>query len=219
MQHYVARTFSATKEAGIATANRYELNQRAQAMADTRRRITRATVELHQTLGPARTSVSEIARRAGVDRVTVYRHFPDDAALFAACSSEFRACHPLPDVASWSKLADPRQRLRRGLRDLYGYYEQTEPMLANVIRDAEHMPALRAVGAPRRQWLAQAEEQLARGWQGNARQIRHAIAIALDFHTWQILVRQRGLSRSQVIRLMLAMVEGAGCNSRTPSGE
>ena len=73
--------------------------------------------------------------------------------------------------------------------------------------------------APRRQWLAQAEQQLARGWQGNARQIRHAIAIALDFHTWQILVRQRGLSRSQVIRLMLAMVEGAGCNSRTPSGE
>lgn len=207
------------KEAGIAEANRYELNQRAQAMADTRRRITRATVELHQTLGPARTSVSEIARRAGVDRVTVYRHFPDDAALFAACSTDFRARNPLPDTAGWSKLADPRQRLRRGLRDLYGYYEQTEPMLANVIRDAEHMPALRATGAPRRQWLAQAEQQLARGWQGNARQIRHAIAIALDFHTWQILVRQRGLSRSQVIRLMLAMVEGAGCNSRTPSGE
>ena len=219
MQHYVARTFSATKEAGIAKANRYELNQRAQAMADTRRRITRATVELHQTLGPARTSVSEIARRAGVDRVTVYRHFPDDAALFAACSTDFRARNPLPDIARWSKLADPRQRLRRGLGDLYGYYERTEPMLANVIRDAEHMPALRAAGAPRRQWLAQAEEQLARDWQGNARQIRHAIAIALDFHTWQILVRQRGLSRSQVIRLMLAMVEGAGCNSRTPRGE
>jgi AcrR family transcriptional regulator len=149
----------------------------------------------------------------------VYRHFPDDAALFAACSSDFRARNPLPDIARWSKLADPRQRLRRGLRDLYGYYERTEPMLANVIRDAEHMPALRAAGAPRRQWLAQAEQQLAQGWQGNAGQIRHAIAIALDFHTWQILVRQRGLSRSQVIRLMLAMVEGAGCNSRTPRGD
>ncbi len=188
-------------------------------MADTRRRITRATVELHQTLGPARTSVSEIARRAGVDRVTVYRHFPDDEALFAACSTDFRARNPLPDITRWSKLADPRQRLRRGLRDLYSYYEQTEPMLAHVIRDAEHMPALRAVGAPRRQWLARAEEQLAQGWQGNARQIRHAIAIALDFHTWQTLTHQRGLSRNQAIRLMLAMVDGAGCNSRTPSGE
>jgi len=209
MQRYVARTFQPPRRPAIATAKRYELNQRAQAMADTRRRITRATVELHQTLGPARTSVSEIARRAGVDRVTVYRHFPDDAALFAACSSDFRARNPLPGIARWSKLTDPRQRLRRGLRDLYGYYEQTEPMLANVIRDAEHMPALRAAGAPRRQWLAQAEQQLAQDWQGNPRQIRHAIAITLDFHTWQTLTRQRGLSRNQAIRLMLAMVEGA----------
>ena len=219
MQHYVARTFRRPRRSGIATAKRYQLNQRAQAMADTRRRITRATVELHQTLGPARTSVSEIARQAGVDRVTVYRHFPDDAALFAACSADFRARNPLPDTASWSKLADPRQRLRRALRDLYGYYGHTEPMLANVIRDAGHMPALRAAGAPRRQWLAQAEEQLARGWQGNARQIRHAIAVAIDFHTWQTLTHQRDLSRNQAIQLMLAMVEGAGCNSRTPSGE
>jgi AcrR family transcriptional regulator len=178
-------------------------------MADTRRRITRAAVELHQTLGPARTSVSEIARRAGVDRVTVYRHFPDDAALLAACSADFRARNPLPGTARWSTLTDPRQRLRRGLRDLYSYYEQTGPMLANVIRDAEHMPALRAAGAPRRQWLAQAEEQLAQGWQGNPRQIRHAIAVATDFHTWQTLTHQRGLTRNQVIRLMLAMVDGA----------
>jgi len=186
-------------------------------MADTRRRITRAAVELHQTLGPARTSVSEIARRAGVDRVTVYRHFPDDAALFAACSSDFRACNPLPGIASWSKLTDPRQRLRRGLRDLYSYYEQTGPMLANVIRDAEHMPALRAAGAPRRQWLAQAEEQLAQGWQGNPRQIRHAIAIALDFHTWQTLTRQRGVTRNQVIRLMLSMVDGVAWRTTPPA--
>lgn len=95
-------------------------------------------------------------------RVTVYRRFPDDAALFAACSTDFRARNPLPGIASWSKLTDPRQRLRRGLRDLYSYYEQTEPMLANVIRDTGHMPALRAAGAPRRRWLARAEEQLAR---------------------------------------------------------
>gem|GEM_PF-6502783 len=84
-----------------------------------------------------------------------------------------------------------------------------------MICNAEHMPVLRAVGAPRRRWLAQAEEQLAQGWQGNPREIRHAIAIALDFHTWQTLMRQRGLTPNQGIQLMLAMVEGGACHSRT----
>lgn len=90
-------------------------------------------------------------------------------------------------------------------------------MLANVIRDAEHMPALRAAGAPRRQWLAQAEERIAQGWPGNPRQIRHAIAIALDFCTWQTLTHQRDLTRNQAIRLMLAMVEGAAGRTTTPT--
>ena len=178
-------------------------------MERTRRRITTAAVELHQSIGPAQTSVSEIARRAGVDRVTVYRHFPDDVALFGACSAEFAARNPLPEIAGWSDIADPRERLRRALQALYGYYERTEAMLSHVLRDAENMPALRQVGAPRRQWLAQVEERLAQGWDGNASQARHAIALALDFQTWQTLVGKRRLNSDQAIALTLAMVDGA----------
>ena len=185
------------------------LKERAEAMERTRRRITSATVELHQSVGPAQTSVTEIGRRAGVDRVTVYRHFPDDAALFRACSADFAARNPPPDAAEWTDITDPRGRLRRALRALYGYYEQTEPMLSNVLRDAETMPALHEAVAYRSQWLARVEERLAQDWDGDVGQVRHAIAIAADFRTWQMLVRKRRLNPDEAIRLMLAMVQGA----------
>jgi AcrR family transcriptional regulator len=194
------------------------LKERAEAMERTRRRITAAAVELHQSIGPAQTSVSEIARRAGVDRVTVYRHFPDDAALFRACSADFAARNPLPGDAEWADVPDPGERLRWALRALYGYYERTEAMLSHVLRDAETIPALREVGAYRRQWLAQAEERLVQDWDGDVGQARHAIALALDFRTWQTLVRKRRLNSDEAIRLMLAMVHGAAFHSDGPHG-
>lgn len=101
------------------------------------------------------------------------------------CSADFAARNPPPDVAEWTDIADPRERLRRALRALYGYYERTEAMLSNVLRDAETMPALREEVAYRRQWLAQVQERLAQGWDGDADQVRHAIALAADFRTWQ----------------------------------
>lgn len=195
----------------MAETKTYELKRRAEAMADTRRRITEAAVALHESVGPARTSVSEIARRAGVDRVTVYRHFPDEAALFRACSQHYAAGHPLPDPARWAELADPRERLRSALDAIYDYYERNETLLANVTRDAEHMPAVRAAGGYRRQWLTEVEQGLAQGWNGNSKQVGHAVALALDFRTWQTFVRKRDLSTRQAIRLMLAMVGGAAC--------
>ena len=195
----------------MAERKTYELKRRAEAMASTRRRITEATVALHQSVGPARTSVSEIARRAGVDRVTVYRHFPDEAALFRSCAQHYAARNPLPDPAEWSEPADPRERLRRALAAVYGYYERHEALLANVTRDAEHMPAVHAAGVYRRQWLADVEQGLAQGWDGNFQQVGHAVALALDFRNWQTLVRKRGLSTRQAIGIMLAMVRGAAC--------
>src|ERR671934_514431 len=123
----------------MATKRKYELKKRAEQLAETRRRITEATVELHRTVGPAATRISEVARRAGVQRVTVYNHFPDDASLLAACSAHWRALHPPPDPAAWDG------DLRRALRELYAWYRETEPMTANVLRDAQTIPALRVI--------------------------------------------------------------------------
>ena len=130
------------------TTRKYELKQRAAEMAMTRRRITEAAVELHGTVGPARTTLSAIAPRAGVQRHTVYRHFPSESELYDACSTHFLAENPFPDPSSWRAIADPERRLSRALDELYAYYEGTEQMFTNVFRDLELVEALPRRSSP-----------------------------------------------------------------------
>jgi AcrR family transcriptional regulator len=170
---------------------KYELKKRAERLAETRRRITEATLELHRTVGPAATQVNEVARRAGVQRMTVYNHFPDEASLFAACSAHWRALHPAPDLAAWRAVDEPGKRLRLGLRELYAWYRETEPMTANVLRDAQILPTLRPIieGGLLR-YLDQARQVLTEpsGAPGRRRERVDAAARAtVDFHTWRAL--------------------------------
>src|SRR5215213_9781287 len=115
---------------------KYEMKKRAELQRETRRRIVEATVELHRTRGPANTTIKEIAQRAGVNRLTVYNHFPDITDLLRACSRSWAERHPPPDPAPWALIDDPQERLRTALTELYGFYARTEPMRANVLRDA-----------------------------------------------------------------------------------
>jgi AcrR family transcriptional regulator len=189
---------------------RYELKERARKREDTRRRITEAAVELHGTVGPARTTIKEVAERAGVERVTVYRHFPDDAALFEACSSHWAERNPPPAIEPWRAVDDPEARLRVALAEVYAWYAGTEPMLTNVTRDSELMPALAAVGERRRSHLRAAEDLLAEGWdEGEPEFLRAALGHALDFRTWRSLVREQGLDAEDAVELMARSVRCA----------
>src|ERR671915_1215643 len=98
---------------------KYEMKRRARRQEETRRRIIEATVELHQTVGMARTTISAIAEKAGVQRLTVYRHFPDERALFHACTGHWRAANPPPEPGPWSQIADPHERLGMALAEVY----------------------------------------------------------------------------------------------------
>ena len=129
----------------IRVARKYELKKRAERQDGTRQRIVEAAVRLHTTVGPARTSISAIAEEAGVERHTVYRHFPDDRSLFLACSGQYAADHPLPDPAGWTAIADPEGRLRHGLTELYAYYEAYGDELAPIVRDLAVHPLTREV--------------------------------------------------------------------------
>ena len=169
------------------STRKYEKRLRAETEQETRRRITEATVELHRTVGPAKTTISAVAELAGVQRATVYRHFPQDADLFAACSAHWVGLHPYPAPDAWPAIAGARTRTRTALGELYAYYREVEPMLANVTRDAPLLPALRAAMAGAGAYFAAVEDILAAGWDDAAGRRRAALALALDFRTWQKL--------------------------------
>jgi AcrR family transcriptional regulator len=181
---------------------RYELKRRAERQAETQRRIVEAAVELHGTIGPARTTISAIAERAGVQRHTFYRHFPDERALGLACSGHYMQLVPPPDPERWRAVGDPEQRLRRALTELYAYFERAEPMLANIIRDAEVDPLTREIMELRRgPGIRRMRAVLGAGVRGRRRLA--LIDLALDFHTWRRLVRESGLSPEQAVETIV----------------
>jgi AcrR family transcriptional regulator len=202
----------------MSTSRTYELKRRAERQQETRRRIVGAAVELHAMLGPSRTTVSAIAERAGVTRPTVYAHFPDDRSLFQACSGHVRATVPPPDPTAWRSISDPGERLQTALRDLYGYYERLEPLLENVQRDAAVMPIVAEMNAYRVRYLEEIRDMLLKGWTmrgGPRARLRRAIGHALEFRTWQSLVRGQGCPTNEAVQLMLAFVRTAASDGST----
>jgi AcrR family transcriptional regulator len=190
-------------------ARKYEMKRRARRQEETRRRITEAAVELHQALGPAKTTISAIAERAGVQRLTVYRHFPDERVLLSACSSHYEAANPPPDPGPWARIPDPEDRLRRALAETYAYHRRTEPMMTKVLRDAQvHAPTFEVRVPYLRHW-DRARYALATGWGAEDQRLKTLLAAlghALDFRTWLSLVHERGLTDEQAIELMVGMV-------------
>jgi AcrR family transcriptional regulator len=186
----------------------YRLKRRAEMRGETRRRIVDAAIELHETVGPAATSFSDIAERAGVGRVTVYRHFPDEASLLGACSGHYYEQHPLPDPERWRAIADPEERLREGLRETYAYHAATREMHSRALRDRGGDPVM----APYHEHWARAAEVLAAGWRARGRRgklLRAAIALALSFGTWRTLVDEQGLDDDQAVEVAMRLAHEA----------
>ena len=167
---------------------KYELKARAVRMGQTRQRIVEATMKLHQTVGPARTSISAIADAAGVQRHTVYSHFPDEKELFAACGGLFYERSPYPAVEPWRAIADPAKRVERAFMDMYGYFRTHERELGPIVRDAPLMPHL--VGRRFTVGRTTAIRAITDGWQLRGRRasrVEALLELALRFETWRTL--------------------------------
>ena len=190
----------------------YRMQRRAESQQQTRRRITESAVALHGSVGPSRTSISAVAAHAGVRRSTVYRHFPDEAALFDACSAHWAAANPLPELSAWSAIENPDERLGIALAELYTFYRQTEPMLDNLFRDETTTPLIQERFADFRGYIDAARDTLmtGRSLRGAARRrTQAALGHAIAFSTWKSLVREQRLDDSDATALVRALVAAA----------
>jgi AcrR family transcriptional regulator len=186
----------------------YTLKRRAEQQAATRRRIVEAAVDLHGSVGPARTTLSMIAERAGVQRHTLYAHFPDERSLFLACSGLSMERDPLPDPAPWLAIADRRERLRIGLLAVYGWYDRNAALAACVLRDAEHHALTREMVDLR---MGPAMTAYGEVLGGDLKPEQDAmLQLALSFCTWRTLVQEAGLEPAVAVDTMARAVEGAG---------
>lgn len=196
-------------------ARKYEPRQRAKMEQETRLRIVEAAVHLHEAVGDAATTISAIAERAGVGRVTVYRHFPDERALLTACTDHYFGINPPPDPSSWASIADPGRRLDVALTELYGFYRRTEGMLARAEQDAPTNPILTELLTPFVEYLVRIRGILAQS-RPHDRMAVAAIGHALAFGTWRSLTRGQGLDDARAVTLMRALIECAPHTSASP---
>ena len=188
-------------------ARNYTLKKRAEQQAETRQRIVDAAIELHTEIGPAKTTFSMVAEKAGVQRHTLYAHFPDELSLLMACSALALERDPLPDPAPWRRIEDRHERLRVGLTAIYGWFERGADLAACILRDAEiHPPVRETVALRMGPSIAAYHETL--GAKLNARQ-RAMLGLALSFYTWRSLVRDGGLTRGAAVGAMLQAIENA----------
>ena len=185
-------------------ARSYQLKQRGERQQRTRQKIIEAAIDLHQVQGLAATTMSDIAERAKVGRVTVYRHFPDDVALIGACSGQYFQRHPLPDPEAWRSVQNATERLRRGLCETYAYHRATEAMMTRVLAEARDLPIM----IPYHTHWKWAADILLAGWPGSTPRktlLQAALALSLNFDTWQFLIRRQRLTDGQAIELMVRM--------------
>jgi AcrR family transcriptional regulator len=176
-----------------------------------------ALVELRERLGIRGDRAAQVGKRAGVRRSTVYRHFPDEDTLFAACSSHWRAGHPPPDPRSWSSIEDPAARTRTALGELYAFYARTEAMYVSLLRDERLVPAVQRRLLDFYGYLGSIRDDLAagRGLRGRrAQYVRAAIGHALAFPTWRSLAHEQGLGNDDAVELMCRLVEDAASRGR-----
>jgi AcrR family transcriptional regulator len=185
----------------------YTLKKRAEQQAETRQRIVEAAVELHSTVGPSVTTLSMIAEKAGVQRHTLYAHFPDERSIFMACSGLAHERDPSPTADAWRGIADRTERLTAALTDIYGWYERNASLLTNVMRDIERHPMVQEIQRTRVAPIRKGWHELL-GEKLNARQ-RAMLHVTLGFYTWRALVREAGLSQKVAVAVMVQAVMAA----------
>lgn len=189
---------------------KYTKTRRAEQQDETRAKIVEATVILHEELGPANTSIKAIAEKAGVQRLTVYRHFPDDASLFEACTTHFLGLHPPPNMAEWAEIDNASERSHTALLSFYRYYRRTEKMWSAAYRDVDKIEALQGPMSQFEAYIDQVSDDMVKAWNkthNTKKQLRITLRHGLRFSTWQSLKNTK-LKDEKIAELVQAWLVG-----------
>lgn len=195
------------------TKRTYRMRDRAKSQEETRKKIVEAAMHLHEEVGPRATTISAIAERAGVQRLTVYRHFPDETAVFQACTSHWLSLNPPPDPDDWAEIPDARSRFKAAISAFYGYYSKTERMWTAAYRDVDDVPALQQPMAEIAAFLKSVGGSLiaALDPKGINPSLAATVRHGLQFSTWADLESQ-GLSETEKVDLVMNWIAGAEAN-------
>ena len=192
----------------ISVTRKYEMVKRREKVEETRRRIAKATYELHSTIGPASTTVAQIAERARLPRQTIYRNFPTQLDLFRGCIAFGLDLSPPPDPVAWQEIADRDQRLHSGLTELYAWFEDVEAIMTNSLRDIGALPAAAEAMQPLAELMQFMHDTLSTGWEIHS--VSPLIRLAIDFSTWKMLRRVEGIESEAIIEFWVQLI---GCRS------
>jgi AcrR family transcriptional regulator len=195
----------------VTDVNRqYRQSTRAEKTASTRQRIVEAAIELHGTVGPANTSLSAVAREAGVSRPTLYSHFDDEASLFRACTMHWMSQDPPPDPAAWLEIDDPIERTGTALREIYSHYTRNEQMTSNVFRDMYLVESMRSFNVPIVEASFEAMTEIIGSAFDDGPDLtvrrRAIVSVAIAFNTWRSLVKTEGLTNDEAGDLMAHVI-------------
>jgi AcrR family transcriptional regulator len=185
-------------------AREYKMVKRRDKVEETKRRIAKATYELHSTIGPALTTVALISDRARLPRQTVYRNFANQLEIFRSCIAFGLEMNPLPDPSRWESIADPGERLQIGLTELYRWFEATEPVMTNSLRDFGAVPESAEAMQPVGEVFGRMYQALSQGWDGPA--VSPVLSLAVDFSTWKKLHREQGMASSAIVDMWLEII-------------
>ena len=177
---------------------RYRSDRRQAGVDETRRRIVGAAVALHAEQGAMATSFAQVAKRADVAVPTVYKHFPNQAALLQSCTGHVFACSPALGPEIYRGLATAEARLAALAKAAFAVHRFQAPWMRRGIHEAALMPDLaKIVDEARSQFRRLVALALEPRFAGRPPAgLVALIEILLGFSAWQRLAEEAGLSQS-----------------------
>jgi AcrR family transcriptional regulator len=172
------------------------MRARAEAAAETGRRILEAVIELHRERFFDQVSLEDVAERAGVTVRTVIRRFGSKERLIEAAAEEGTR------QVTQQRYQAPIGDIDGAVNNLVDHYEEWGDTALRLLAQEERVATIRSITdagrAIHHEWVERTFSPLLARRTGEERRRLLAELIAIcDVYFWKLLRRDLGLSREQ----------------------